>query len=105
MNAFPTKILLATDGSEDAYLATRAAIDLSRKADSELYLVHVWHDVPTPYARSFVRAQLRREAQEVLDKQVEKIENTGERLRRLTSGKGGPSMRSSTSARNCRSGY
>ena len=77
MNAFPTRILVATDGSEDAYLAVRAAIDLSQKAGSDLHAVHVWHDVPTPHARSFVRAQLRREAQEVLDKQVEKIEVAG----------------------------
>jgi nucleotide-binding universal stress UspA family protein len=77
MNAFPTRILVATDGSEDAYLAVRAAIDLSQKAGSDLHAVHVWHDVPTPHARSFVRAQLRREAQEVLDKQVEKIEAAG----------------------------
>ena len=77
MDGFPTKILLATDGSEDATLAERAAIDLSQKGGSELHVVHVWHDVPTPHARSFVRAQLRREAQEILDKQVEKIEGAG----------------------------
>ena len=77
MDGFPTKILLATDGSEDATLAERAAIDLSQKGGSELHVVHVWHDVPTPHARSFVRAQLRREAQEILDKQVEKIEGVG----------------------------
>ncbi len=77
MNAFPTRILVATDGSEDGYLATRAAIDLSQKGGSELHVVHVWHDIPTPHARSFVRAQLRREAQEVLDKQIEKIEDAG----------------------------
>ena len=40
-------------------------------------MVHVWHDVPTPHAHSFVRAQLRREAQEVLDKQLEKFEDAG----------------------------
>ena len=48
MDGFPTKILLATDGSEDADLAARAAIDLSEKGGSELHVVHVWHDVPTP---------------------------------------------------------
>ena len=39
--AFPTKILLATDGSEDAALATKAAIDLSHQSGSELHVVHV----------------------------------------------------------------
>jgi nucleotide-binding universal stress UspA family protein len=77
MNALTTRILLATDGSEDAYLAARAAVDLSQKADSELHVVHAWYDVPTPHTHSFVRAQLRQEAQEVLDRQVEKIEDVG----------------------------
>jgi len=30
MSIFPTKILLATDGSSEAELATRTAVDLSR---------------------------------------------------------------------------
>ena len=40
MSSFPTKILVATDGSEDADLAVRAAADLSSKAGSALHLVH-----------------------------------------------------------------
>ncbi len=39
--AFPTKILLATDGSEDAAVATKAAIDLSNQSGAELHVVHV----------------------------------------------------------------
>ena len=58
MNAFPTRVLLATDGSEDAHLAVRAAIDLSQKGGSELHVVHVWHDVPTPHAHSFITGSL-----------------------------------------------
>jgi nucleotide-binding universal stress UspA family protein len=71
------KILLATDGSEDADLAARAAIELSNRTASELHVVHVWHAVPTPHLHSFVRAQLRQEAQEVLQKQLERIEQSG----------------------------
>ena len=41
MNFFPTKILLATDGSEDAQLAASTAIDLANKTGSELHIVHV----------------------------------------------------------------
>jgi nucleotide-binding universal stress UspA family protein len=41
MNFFPTKILLATDGSEDAALAASIAIDLANKIGSELHVVHV----------------------------------------------------------------
>ena len=41
MHFFPTKILLATDGSEDAGLAASTAIDLAHKTGSELHIVHV----------------------------------------------------------------
>jgi len=77
MNGFPNKILLATDGSEDADLAARAAIELSNRTASELHVVHVWHDVPTPHFHSFVRAQLRQEAEETLQRQLERIEQAG----------------------------
>jgi nucleotide-binding universal stress UspA family protein len=35
MNAFPRKILLATDGSADAERATEAASDLTKRAEAE----------------------------------------------------------------------
>jgi nucleotide-binding universal stress UspA family protein len=41
MSMFPTKILLATDGSEDAKLAALTAADLAEKTDSELHVVYV----------------------------------------------------------------
>jgi nucleotide-binding universal stress UspA family protein len=77
MSVFPTKILLATDGSEDAAQAREAAADLARRSGSELHLVHVWHDVPSPYAHAFVKRELRRQGQEVIDTQVKKIEDAG----------------------------
>ena len=77
MSVFPTKILLATDGSEDAVQATEAASDLAGKSSSELHVVHVWHDVPGPYRRAFVKRELRRQGQEILDQQVQNIESTG----------------------------
>jgi nucleotide-binding universal stress UspA family protein len=77
MGVFPTKILLATDGSEDADQAREAAADLARRSGSELHLVHVWHDVPSPYARAFVKRELKRQGQEVIDAQVKKIEDAG----------------------------
>ena len=77
MNSFPNKILLATDGSENTDLAARAAIELSNRTASELHVVHVWHDVPTPHFHSFVRAQLKLEAEETLQKQLERIEQAG----------------------------
>jgi nucleotide-binding universal stress UspA family protein len=44
---FPTRIVLATDGSRDAKLAARAASDLARSTGSELHAVHAWR-VPHP---------------------------------------------------------
>ena len=41
MGIFPTRILLATDGSEEAELAASRAVDLAEKTDSELHVVHV----------------------------------------------------------------
>jgi nucleotide-binding universal stress UspA family protein len=41
MSIFPTRILLATDGSGEAELATRMAIDLTDSTGSELHVVHV----------------------------------------------------------------
>ena len=77
MNLFPTKILLATDSSEATKQATEAAVDLWTKSGSELHVVHVWHDVPGPYRHGFVKRELRRQGQEILDEQVRKIEESG----------------------------
>jgi nucleotide-binding universal stress UspA family protein len=41
MSIFPTKVLLATDGSEEAELAALRAVDLANTTDSELHVVHV----------------------------------------------------------------
>jgi nucleotide-binding universal stress UspA family protein len=41
MSIFPTRILLASDGSEEAELATLRTVDLAERTDSELHVVHV----------------------------------------------------------------
>jgi len=76
MSVLPEKILLATDGSEDAARATEAASDLARKSGAELHVVHVWHDV-RGFAHDFVRRELRRQGQEILDEHVERIRAAG----------------------------
>jgi nucleotide-binding universal stress UspA family protein len=48
MSIFPTRILLATDGSGEAELATRTAVDLARMSGSELHVVHVLDAAPSP---------------------------------------------------------
>lgn len=50
MALFPTKILLATDGSGSATPARRAAAELSAKTDSEIELVYVGEDISAPAA-------------------------------------------------------
>src|SRR5215210_8300895 len=41
MSIFPTKILLATDGSKEAELAALRAVDIADATDSELHVAHV----------------------------------------------------------------
>src|SRR5438270_11705818 len=41
MSIFPTKILVATDGSEEATFAARTAADIAESTGSELHVVHV----------------------------------------------------------------
>lgn len=45
MSIFPTRILLATDGSENVAPATDVAIQLCKETGSELHLVYVGEDV------------------------------------------------------------
>ena len=46
MSVFPTKVLVATDGSEDSQLASRVAVELAQESSSELHVVYVlpWPD-------------------------------------------------------------
>ena len=88
MSIFPTKILLATDGSEEAELALSTAIDLANSTNSHLHVVTVGPWNPDP-AYAVHEASLRwetyeevsgaigKEAQEILDEQVRKIEEEG----------------------------
>ncbi len=49
MSIFPTRILLATDGSEDAELAASAAIRLANETGSELHVVYVGEFASPPH--------------------------------------------------------
>lgn len=42
MSIFPTRVLLASDSSEDANAAARAAAGISERTGSELHVVHAW---------------------------------------------------------------
>ena len=65
----PGKVLLATDGSEDAALAARAAVDIAKGAGSELHVAHFLQTVPTTRFEAFVRSRLLLEARELLEAQ------------------------------------
>jgi nucleotide-binding universal stress UspA family protein len=75
MSIFRTKVLLATDGSEDATLAARTAVDIVQKTNSEMHVVYVG-----PFRATFLAAteqepaQLEREARHLLHEQVKLIE-------------------------------
>jgi nucleotide-binding universal stress UspA family protein len=83
MSIFPTRILLATDGSEGARLAADTAATLAASTGSELHVVCVGPGLPLyelpDYPARFeeaVAAQ-EREAQVVLDAEVERLEGAG----------------------------
>ena len=78
MSIFPTTILLATDGSTEAQLAAATAADLASRTDSELHLIHVGELRPTFLAQTELEpAQLERQARELLDEQVRRVEEAG----------------------------
>ena len=81
MSLFPTKILLATDGSEDAQLAATTAWKLADVTNSELHVLHVGPTTLIPYDPSFPegteQARAKREAEKLLDEQVKRLESAG----------------------------
>ena len=88
MSIFPTTILLATDGSEQAELAFASAADLSEKTGSELHVVYVGHmplvSYESPGATTLDPDLLGRmqegaaqEARKKLDEQLQRVGQTG----------------------------
>ena len=78
MSIFPTKVLLATDGSKDAELALTTAVDLANGTNSELHVVTVAPGSPAYDIREpAVVEQLRLQAEKILAEQVGKIEQAG----------------------------
>jgi nucleotide-binding universal stress UspA family protein len=81
MSIFPTKILLAMDGSEDSQLAATNALVLAQQTGSELHLIHVLSlplDTQDPSRfEPNVRRELERRARENFEESVGKIEASG----------------------------
>ena len=93
MSIYPTKILLATDGSREAELSARTAADLAQKTHSELHVVHAFGIDPVgppvyPEATDLQSVEYEAEteegqriseqrAREVLQEEVEKVRSAG----------------------------
>jgi nucleotide-binding universal stress UspA family protein len=94
MSIFPTKILLTTDGSSEAKLATRAAVDLGKQTNSELHVIHVLDFVPTallypeaadpegvelpdPILVEDIERHAEQRGREMLDAEVERVRSAG----------------------------
>ena len=82
---YPTKILLATDGSEESIPAARTAVELANGTGSELHVAHAISTAPQrPYPRYYERARsedlLQRKrlaALTLLDEKVRQVEKMG----------------------------
>jgi nucleotide-binding universal stress UspA family protein len=84
MSIFPTKILLATDGSGEANLAARTAVDLADKTGSELHVAFVLRtqdtseydalgfDTKMPHEE-----EIKQMGQRLLNEQVRRVEAAG----------------------------
>ncbi len=81
MIMLPNRILLATDGSEDAARAAQAAAGLAERAGAELHVVHAWQaNLSKAYAVMVPNTAVRwceQQAGKSLDRQVEQIEQAG----------------------------
>ena len=93
MSIFPTKVLLAADGSREAELAARTAADIAQKTQSELHVVHAFGIAPVgppvyPEATDLQSVEYEaeseerqriseRRAREVLQEEVQKVRSAG----------------------------
>ena len=93
MSIFPTRILLATDGSREAELAAQTAADLAKKTHSELHVVHAFGIAPVgppvyPEATELQSVEFEAEneerqriseqrARDVLETEVQKVRSWG----------------------------
>jgi nucleotide-binding universal stress UspA family protein len=81
MSIFSNKILLATDGSKDAELAAKAAVDLSKRTGAEVHVVYAWRPLPHYAYPSLVpegyQPPYEEGARKILEAQVGRIEEAG----------------------------
>ncbi len=91
MSIFPTKLLLATDGSEEAELTSKTAAELAESTGSELHVLYVG-EAANPYVEvvelagdeavnprldAELKRQFERQAREVLDAEAQRVRAAG----------------------------
>lgn len=94
MSIFPTKILLATDGSTGAKLAAQTAVDLAQKTGSELHVIHALDvasiallypeaadpegvEIPDPILVEEIERLAEKRGREMLDEEVKLVRSAG----------------------------
>jgi nucleotide-binding universal stress UspA family protein len=85
MSIFPTKILLATDGSKEARQAAQAAAELSKDTGSDVHVAYVLpsprelrgHHVYSAEVMKSVLEQAEGEANSFLEEQAEQVRESG----------------------------
>src|SRR5919107_4063051 len=89
MSIFPTRILLAIDGSEEAELAALRAVDIAEKTGSELHVVHV--GLVPRFLESYpgVLGYERRIYQQIEEESRQRLRELSWRVK-VAGGKGGP---------------
>ena len=88
MSVFPTKILLATDGSDEAAMAAEAAAELSKQSGSEIHVAYVLpapaqligHHLYSAEMRESLLGAAEREAETFLKERAEQIGADGGKL-------------------------
>ena len=98
MSVFPTKILLATDGSEEARQAAQAAAELSRDTDSELHVAYVLpsprelrgHHVYSQEVMQSVTERAEQDGRSFLEEQAEQLRSWGGKVAQTHLGAGEP---------------
>jgi nucleotide-binding universal stress UspA family protein len=85
MSIFPTKILLATDGSKEARQAAQAAAELSKNTGSDVHVAYVLpsptelrgHHVYSAEVMKSVLEQAEGEAKSFLEEQAKQVRESG----------------------------
>lgn len=77
MSGIPKKILVATDGSGEAALSRRAAVDIASATGAQVHVAHSWHAPPTAFPAMPQEGLYEQRARRLLDEETRRIRQTG----------------------------